>query len=94
VLVPVVLVSIAEMPLGIATATLSPVASYEIGQYFKGKDTEGGAAQILAHTLLGAAVAAAGGNDALTAGLSAGAAEAAAPKLAQYLYGKDTFGRK
>lgn len=79
------------MPLGIATATLSPVASYEIGQYFKGNDTEGGAAQILAHTtLLGAAVAAAGGNNALTAGLSAGAAEAAAPKLAQYLYGKDT----
>ena len=43
----------------------------------------------IAHTVLGAAVAAAGGNDALTAGLSAGGAEAAAPKLAQYLYGKD-----
>lgn len=75
--------------LGIATATLSPVASYEIGQYFKSKDAEGSTAHILAHTLLGAAVAATGGNDALTAGLSAGGAEAAAPKLAQYLYGKD-----
>ncbi|ENV94611.1 hypothetical protein F938_02796 [Acinetobacter bereziniae LMG 1003 = CIP 70.12] len=75
--------------LGIATATLSPVASYEIGQYFKSKDAEGSTAHILAHTVLGAAVAAAGGNDALTAGLSAGGAEAAAPKLAQYLYGKD-----
>ena len=75
--------------LGIATATLSPVASYEIGQYFKSKDAEGSTAHILAHTVLGAAVAAAGGNDALTAGLSAGGAEAAAPKLAKYLYGKD-----
>jgi filamentous hemagglutinin len=53
--------------LGIATATLSPVASYEIGQYFKSKDAEGSTAHILAHTVLGAAVAAAGGNDALTA---------------------------
>ncbi|WP_353167006.1 hemagglutinin repeat-containing protein [Acinetobacter sp.] len=85
--------------LGIAASTLSPVASYKIGQYFKeqasnntdGKLTNGQeAAHILAHTVLGAAVAAAGGNDALTAGLSAGGAEAAAPKLAQYLYGKDT----
>ncbi|WP_215902145.1 EndoU domain-containing protein [Acinetobacter bereziniae] len=75
--------------LGIATATLSPVASYEIGQYFKSKDAEGSTAHILAHTVIGAAVAAVGGNDALTAGLSAGGAEAVAPKLAQYLYGKD-----
>ena len=66
--------------LGIATATLSPAASYEIGQYFKaqasknanGQLTSGQeAAHILAHTVLGAAVAAAGGNNALTAGLSA-----------------------
>ena len=41
---------------GIAAATLSPAASYEIGQYFKGKDAEGSAAHILAHTVLGAAV--------------------------------------
>ncbi|WP_262772502.1 VENN motif pre-toxin domain-containing protein, partial [Acinetobacter bereziniae] len=75
--------------LGIATATLSPVASYEIGQYFKSKDAEGSTAHILAHTVLGAAVAAAGGNDALTAGLSAGGAEAAAPVLSNFLYGKD-----
>nr|WP_245809176.1 VENN motif pre-toxin domain-containing protein [Acinetobacter populi] len=75
--------------LGIAAATLSPSVSYEIGQYFKGNDAEGSAAHILAHTVLGAAVAAAGGNDALTAGLVAGGSEAAAPKLAQYLYGKD-----
>ena len=43
---------------------------------------------ILAHTLLGAAVAATGGNNALTAGVVTGGAEAAAPKLAEYLYGK------
>ncbi|ENR2984638.1 hemagglutinin repeat-containing protein [Acinetobacter baumannii] len=84
--------------LGIATATLSPAASYKIGQYFKeqannnanGQLTSGQeAAHILAHTVLGAAVAAAGGNDALTAGLSAGGAEAAAPILSSFLYGKD-----
>jgi filamentous hemagglutinin len=83
--------------LGIATATLSPAASYKIGQYFKeqasnnvnGQLTSGQeAAHILAHTVLGAAVAAAGGNDALNAGLSAGGAEAAAPVLSSFLYGK------
>ncbi|WP_254627262.1 two-partner secretion domain-containing protein, partial [Acinetobacter lactucae] len=84
--------------LGIATATLSPAASYKIGQYFKeqannnanGQLTSGQeAAHILAHTVLGAAVAAAGGNNALTAGLSAGGTEAAAPVLSSFLYGKD-----
>nr|WP_252354610.1 VENN motif pre-toxin domain-containing protein [Acinetobacter soli] len=45
--------------------------------------------QELAHTVLGAAVAAAGGNNALTAGLSAGGAEAAAPVLSSFLYGKE-----
>ena len=74
---------------GIAASTLSPAASYEIGQYFKGKDAEGSAAHILAHTILGAAVAATGGNNALTAGIAAGGAEAAAPLLSQYLYGKE-----
>ena len=73
---------------GIGAAALSPAASYEIGQYFKGKDAEGSAGHIFAHTILGAAVAAAGGNDALTAGLSVGGAEAVAPILSEYLYGK------
>jgi len=84
--------------LGIATATLSPAASYKIGQYFKeqannnpnGQLTSGQeAAHILAHTVLGAAVAATGGNNALTAGLSAGGAEAAARVLSSFLYGKE-----
>ena len=74
---------------GIAASTLSPAASYEIGQYFKSKDAEGSAAHILVHTILGAAVAATGGNNALSAGIAAGGAEATAPLLSQYLYGKD-----
>ena len=83
--------------LGIATAALSPKVSYEIGQYFKGlasNNVDGTlttgqeAAHILAHTVLGAAVAATGGNDALTAGLSAGGAEAAAPILSSFLFNK------
>jgi len=74
---------------GIAASTLSPKISNEIGQYFKGKDAEGSTAHILAHTILGAAVAATGGNNALTAGIAAGGAEAAAPLLSQYLYGKE-----
>jgi hypothetical protein len=39
------------------------------------------------HGILAAAVAAAGGNDALTAGLAAGGAEAVSPVIAQWLYG-------
>lgn len=82
---------------GIGVAVLSPTASYEVGQYFKelasknanGELTSGQeTAHIFAHGLLGSAVAAAGGNDALTASLSAGGAEAAAPIFSQYLYGK------
>ena len=48
---------------------------------------EGSALHVLAHTVLAAAVAAAGGNDALTAGLSVGGAEALAPKVANWLFG-------
>ena len=42
----------------------------------------------MAHTILGAAVAATGGNNALSVGIAAGGAEAAAPLLAEYLYCK------
>lgn len=83
---------------GIAAATLSPAASYKIGQDFKklaqanadGKLTDKQqAAHVLAHTVLGAAVAAAGGNDPLAGGISAGGAEYLAPKVSQFLYGTD-----
>ena len=81
---------------GIAAATVSPMISYEIGQKFKelAKDNPDGkltekqqAAHVLAHAVLGAAVAAAGGNDALAGGASAGGAEYLAPKVSTFLYG-------
>ncbi|PIT52078.1 hypothetical protein BHC44_07465 [Snodgrassella alvi] len=63
--------------------------SHQIGQYFKGKDAEGSTAHLVAHAVLGAAVAAAGGNDALAGGLAAAGAEATAPIVSKWLYGKD-----
>lgn len=85
---------------GIAAATLAPEMSCLVGQYFKenaarnvvdngDRSEEGSAAHLLTHALLGAAVAAAGGGDALLAGIAAGGAEAVAPALAKYLYGKE-----
>ncbi|ROV53657.1 hypothetical protein EGS38_11810 [Neisseria chenwenguii] len=89
---------------GIAAATLSPALSYEIGQYFKaiaeenkrtGKTQEAElttgqqTAHILAHAVLGAATAAAGEHNALAGAISAGGAEAAAPVIGKWLYGKD-----
>ncbi|PIT21492.1 hypothetical protein BGI36_04915 [Snodgrassella communis] len=74
---------------GILAATASPVLSHQIGQYFKGKDAEGSTAHLVAHAVLGAAVAAAGGNDALAGGLAAAGAEATAPIVSKWLYGKN-----
>ena len=74
---------------GIVAATASPALSYEIGQQFKKYNAEGTPAHILAHAILGAAVAAAGDNNALAGALSAGGAEAAAPYISKWLYGKD-----
>ncbi|ORF36265.1 VENN motif pre-toxin domain-containing protein, partial [Snodgrassella alvi] len=75
---------------GIAAATASPIVSYQIGQYFKGKDAEGSTAHTLAHAVVGAAVAAAGGNDAVTGGIAAAGTEVLAPAVSKWLYGKDT----
>ena len=44
---------------------------------------------LVVHAVLGAAVAAAGDNNALAGALSAGGAEAAAPYISKWLYGKD-----
>ena len=89
---------------GIVAATASPALSYEIGQHFKGLAKENQrtgktqqeelstgqkTAHILAHAVLGAAVAAAGDNNALAGALSAGGSEAAAPYISKWLYGKD-----
>jgi len=84
----------------IVAGTLAPVISYQIGQYFKenaarnemdnGKrGEEGSATHLLAHALLGAAVASAGADDALLGALAAGGAEAAAPSIAKFLFGKE-----
>ena len=78
----------ADNAAGIAAATASPAVSYQIGQYFKSHDAEGTPAHLLAHTILGAATAAAGNQNPLAGGLSAGTAEAAAPVISQWLYGK------
>ena len=56
---------------GIAAATALPMISYKIGQYFKSKNTEGSSAHILVHAVLGAAVAAAGANNALAGDINA-----------------------
>ncbi|WP_421522853.1 HNH endonuclease [Neisseria yangbaofengii] len=86
-----------DSALGIAAATASPAAAYQIGQYFKelaqqnsdGKLTgKQETAHILAHAVLGAATAAAGDNNALAGTISAGSAEAAAPLIGNYLYGE------
>jgi filamentous hemagglutinin len=74
---------------GIIASSLAPAVSYQIGQHFKDNGTEGSFSHLLAHTVLGAAVAAAVGNNALISSLAAGGAEAAAPAVMHYLYGKD-----
>ena len=71
---------------GIAAATAAPAVSYEIGQYFKAQKQEGSLKHIVAHAILGAAVSAAGDNNALAGALSAGGSEAAAPLISQWLY--------
>jgi hypothetical protein len=83
---------------GQVAAAASPAVANQIGQYFKGlaADNENGqlsagqeTAHVLAHGILAAAVASAGGNDATTAGIAAAGSEAAAPVLAKWLYDKD-----
>ncbi|MBP6344676.1 MAG: VENN motif pre-toxin domain-containing protein, partial [Neisseriaceae bacterium] len=66
-----------------------PWLASEIGQYFKQESNKDKTtAQVLAHTILGGAIAAATGNDALSGALAAGGAEALAPTLTHFLYGK------
>ncbi|MGN7840297.1 VENN motif pre-toxin domain-containing protein, partial [Stenotrophomonas sp. 22385] len=85
----------------IVAGTLAPAVSYQIGQYFKdnaalnkndngNRAVEGSATHLLAHALLGAAVASSGGDSALIGALAAGSAEAAAPAIAKLLFGRDS----
>ncbi|MBO7080544.1 MAG: VENN motif pre-toxin domain-containing protein, partial [Neisseriaceae bacterium] len=82
--------------LGIATSTVAPAVSYEIGQYFKGLaennpngelTTSQKTAHIATHTILGAITAQTNGGNALAGALSAGGAETIAPIISTMLYG-------
>ena len=86
-----------DSALGITAATASPAAAYQVGQYFKGlaaQNSDGRltaaqeTARVVAHGVIAAATAAAGDNNALTAAISAGGSEAAAPYVSQWLYGE------
>uniref|UniRef100_UPI00055A8557 VENN motif pre-toxin domain-containing protein n=1 Tax=Stenoxybacter acetivorans TaxID=422441 RepID=UPI00055A8557 len=70
----------------------------QVGAYFKanaaknkqdngGRPEEGSAAHLAAHAILAAAVAAAGGNDPLSAGIAAAGTEAVIPVVSQWLFG-------
>ncbi|STZ01763.1 Possible hemagglutinin (DUF637) [Moraxella atlantae] len=72
---------------GYVARAVAPEVSYQIGQYFKGTNSEGSAPHILAHGILAAAVSAVTGNDVTTGALSAMGAEAAAPMVAKFLFG-------
>ena len=80
---------------GYVAKVASPFVSNQIGQYYKEQsETQGDsltgsqqAGHILAHSILGAAVSYATGNNAVTGGISAGAGEATAPVLSKFLYG-------
>ncbi|MBQ9725702.1 MAG: VENN motif pre-toxin domain-containing protein, partial [Neisseriaceae bacterium] len=95
------LMSPSDSVLGIATSTVSPAVSHEIGQYFKGLAEENKrqgiteeaeltasqkTAHIAAHAILGAVTANANGGNALSGALSAGGAEAIAPVISSMLY--------
>ncbi len=86
-----------DSALGIAAATASPVAAYQIGQYFKGVAAQNSDGQLtaaqetaraVAHGVIAAATSAAGDHNALTAAINAGGAEAAAPYVSRWLYGE------
>lgn len=85
---------------GYVAKAVSPQVAYQIGQVFKENDLdnaanntnlagEGSPEHLLAHALLGAAVSAATGNDALTGGLGASTGEVTATLLSKYIYQVD-----
>ena len=72
-------------------ATASPLVTQKVGELFKTggalHEYEGTVLHGVAQGVVAAAVAAAGDNNALSAGLAAGSAEVLAPKVSQFLYG-------
>ncbi|MGP4907237.1 VENN motif pre-toxin domain-containing protein, partial [Psychrobacter faecalis] len=83
---------------GYVAKAISPQIAYQIGEAFKNNDFKnamnednelagvGSPQHILAHAILGAAVSAATGNDALIGGTSAAVGEGQALLLSKYLY--------
>ena len=85
---------------GYVAKAVSPQVANQIGQYFKKNDflndldngsrsQTGSPEHLLAHTLLGAAVSYATGNDMVTGGLGASAGEGTAILLTKYIYKVD-----
>ena len=72
----------------LAGAANPAVAQMIKGMVNDGTLKEGGLSHILAHGIAGAAMAAANGGDLLSGALTAGGAEALAPIIAEFLYGK------
>ena len=76
---------------GSLIATASPLVTQKVGELFKTGgalyEYEGTVLHGVAQGVVAAAVAAAGDNNALSAGLAAGSAEVLAPKVSQFLYG-------
>lgn len=75
--------------LGVATSTLAPAVSYQVGQYFKEKGKENSFEHIATHAVLGAITAQTNGGNALSGAISAGGAEYIAKVTAQTLFQKD-----
>ncbi|MDG9730372.1 hemagglutinin repeat-containing protein [Ignatzschineria sp. RMDPL8A] len=75
--------------LGIVAGAANPAVAQMIkGMVNDGTLEEGGLSHLLAHGIAGAAMAAANGGDLLSGALTAGGAEALAPIIAEFLYGK------
>ncbi len=75
--------------IGSVVAAASPTVAREIGQQFKQARQEGTVGHYLAHAGLGAAVAAATGNNIVGNAVAAAGAEAVAPVAASWIYGKE-----
>ena len=74
--------------LGVATSTLAPAASYQVGQYFKEQGKEGSFEHIATHAVIGALTSAANGGNALSGAVSAGGSEYIAQVTANTLFNK------
>ena len=73
--------------LGAVAQVAAPHLVSELGDYFERSGQQGSTGHIVAQGVLGAALAAATGNDALIGGLVSGGSEAFTPILTNWLYG-------